>query len=129
ETSVRVDAAAAIAQLGLRDGVPVLRLKALVGDAKPEVVGQCFYSLLILDPQVSVRFINGFLAGNDDAVRGEAAGALAQSKEPEALECLKKLWKERLSTDLRLALVISLASSPLADAAEFLLSIAADSSV
>ena len=91
-------------------------------------MGQCFIALLNLTPSKAVPFIGRFLKSKDDDVRLEAAGALAQSREPEAIEILKRFWKQPLSPETRIAVVASLGSSPLTEAAEFLLSIVADES-
>jgi HEAT repeat protein len=123
EKTVRVDAALAIAQLGQPAGALLLRLKALLGDDEPEVLGQCFASLLSLLPEEAVPFIAGFLRVKSEEVRGEAVAALAQSREPAALEQLIALWRERLTQDMRAAVLLSLAGSPLPPAAEFLLDI------
>jgi HEAT repeat protein len=120
---VRIDTAVAIAQLGRPEGALLLRLKALVGDREPEVTGQCFVSLLNLDPRESVGFVGGFLKVPDDEVRSEAAGALAQARQPEAIELLKQFWEGPLSPELRRALLFSLGASPLAEAADFLVSV------
>jgi HEAT repeat protein len=120
---VRIDTAVAIAQLGRPEGALLLRLKALVGDREPEVTGQCFVSLLNLDPRESIGFVGGFLKVSDEEVRSEAAGALAQARQPEAIEILKQFWEGPLSPELRRALLLSLGASPLAEAADFLVSV------
>ncbi len=126
EKSVRMDTALAIAQLARAEGALLLRLKALLGDAEPEVLGQCFHALLSLGEPVS--FFGRFLQSADDDVRLEAAGALAQSRDPEAMEMLKTFWGGLLSPELRSAFVFALGASPQPEAAEFLLSILAEAS-
>ena len=128
EKPVRIDTATAISQLGRPEGALLLRLKALLGDREPEVMGQCFSSLLNLTPRDSVPFIGRFLKAADESVRLEAAAALAQSREPETIEILKNFWRDPLSPGLRNAFVTALGASPLSEAAEFLLSIIADES-
>jgi len=120
---VRIDTAVAIAQLGQPAGGLLLRLKALLGDQEAEVTGQCFVSLLDLDPRESIGFIEGFLKSADEEVRSEAAGALAQARQPVAIAILKQFWEGPLSPELRRALLLSLGTSPLAEAGEFLLSV------
>jgi len=78
---------------------------------------------LSLLPEEAVPFIAGFLRVKSEEVRGEAVAALAQSREPAALEQLIALWRERLTQDMRAAVLLSLAGSPLPPAAEFLLDI------
>ena len=128
EKTVRVDAALAIGQLGQPVGALLLRLKALIGDTEPEVVGQCFLSLLGLHAEEAIPFVGRFLRSGPEETRAEAAAALAQSREPAALEQLTELWQERLSPDMRATILLSLAASPLPQAAEFLLSVLTEDS-
>jgi HEAT repeat protein len=123
EKPVRVDAALAIAQLGRMEGALLLRLKASLPDPEPEVTGQCFASLLALDPAEAVGFVARFLESEDESVRLEAACALAQSREPGAIKILEAFWQKRLAIELRRAVLSSLGASPLKEAAEFLLAI------
>lgn len=121
EKTVRVDAALALSRAGIPEAVPLLRFKALTGDAEPEVIGQCLHSLLQMAPRDSVAFAARFLSHrNPDDIRAEAASALAQSHEPAAVDALKKMWGAMLSPELRKALLTFLAASPLRDASEFL---------
>ena len=120
--------AAALSQLARPEGALLLRLKLLLGDKEPEVMGQCFTSLLSLTPLDSVPFIGRFLKAADEDVRLEAACTLAQSREPAAIEVLKGFWQDRLSPELRTAFLASLGASPLPEAAEFLLTIIASES-
>ncbi len=59
EMPVRVDAALAIAQFARPEGVLPLRLKAWLGDDEPEVIGQCFTSLMALDSRAALGLIAG----------------------------------------------------------------------
>jgi HEAT repeat protein len=121
EKSVRVDAAVALSRAGIPEAMPLLRLKVLSGDPDPEVMGQCFYSLLQMAPRDSVAFVARFLAASHpEEVRAEAASALAQSHEESAIKALKEFWKAFLSRDLRQALLTFLAASPQREAAVFL---------
>jgi len=128
EKPVRMDAASAIVQIGRPEGALLLRLKALLGDPEPDVVGQCFIALVSLVPRDAVAFLARFLKSGDDEIRLEAAAALAQSHETEAIQTIEAFWRERLSPQLRRAVVLSLAASPLPTAAEMLLSILAKES-
>jgi HEAT repeat protein len=120
---VRIDTAVAIAQLGRTEGALLLRLKTLLGDTEPEVLGQCFSSLLSLSPRESVQFIGEFLKAPSEDIQQEAAGALAQSGQTEAIEHLTRFWEERLSPEMRRALLIHFASSPMPELSEFVLSV------
>jgi HEAT repeat protein len=129
ETPVRVDAALAIAQFGREEGALLLRMKLLAGDKEPEVLGQCFSSLLSLAPARALRFIERFLNHDDEGVRAEAAAALAAAREPETIEIVKRFWKTKVSREIRRAILIALGASPRQQAAEFLLSVLSEESV
>lgn len=105
-----------------------MRLKALVGDREPEVVGHCLAGLLSLAPGESLPFVAGFLENRDPDVRLEAAGALAESREPRAIDLLKEFWERQADPEVKRTLLTFLAGSPLPEAADFLLSIAQDAS-
>jgi HEAT repeat protein len=132
EKSVRVDAALAVAQFGREEGAPLLRLKLLLGDREPEVIGQCCASLLSLAPRQALPLLQRLLdpksSHAEEEVRIEAASALAASSEPEAIELLKTCWKGKVSADVRRAILISLGASPLRSAAEFLLAVISEPS-
>lgn len=128
ETPARIDAARAIAQLSAREGVLPLRLKALIGDAEPEVVGHCLAALLSLAPQDSLPFVGGFLNSALPDLRLEAAGVLADSREPQALHLLKSFWDRQTDPEVKRSILTFLSGSPLPESAEFLLSALEDSS-
>jgi HEAT repeat protein len=123
---VRGDAAAALAQMGRPESVLLLRLKARLGDEAPEVLGQCFTYLLDLDPRESIGFVASFLTHPGDEIPGEAASALAQAKDPAAIQPLRTLWSTPLTPRFRVGLVGVLGGSPLREAADFLLEILRD---
>jgi HEAT repeats len=124
--SVRVDAALAIAQLGSPGGALLLRLKARVGDAEPEVTGQCLYSLLSLGGADAVTFVGRFLDHGDEQVRVEAATALGAAREPEALDLVTARYRRERDPELRHAVVTAVGASPVPAAAEFLLGVIAE---
>ncbi len=127
---VRVDAAMAIEQLNRPEGAVLLRLKTLIGDPDPVVMGQCFSSMLSLAPRGIVAFISRFLQSPSEDVQLEAASALAQCRDPEAMARLREFWQEPLlPTDVRQALLMNLGASPLREAADFLLELVADAPV
>lgn len=123
EAPVRVDAARAMAQLSAREGLLPLRLKSLIGDREPEVVGHCLAALLSLASREYLPFVGGFLSNSDPDVRLEAAGVLAESSEPEAIELLKDFWQTQADPGVKRIVLTFLAGSPLPAAAEFLLSV------
>jgi len=124
EKTVRIDAARAVAQLSAREGLLPLRLKALIGDREPEVVGYCLAALLSLAPREYLPFVAGFLHSRDPDLRLEAAGALAESREPESVDFLKQFWESQTDPEVKRTVLAFLAGSPVPAAAEFLLSVA-----
>jgi HEAT repeat protein len=123
DKTVRIDAAIALDQLNRPEGALLLRLKLLTGDAEAEVLGQCCTSMLSLTPDDGVSFVGRFLHHADADVQIEAASALAQCREREAIATLTEFWQEALlPLDLRRAILIGLGASPLPQSAEFLLS-------
>jgi HEAT repeat protein len=125
---VRIDAARAIAQLGAREGSLPLRLKALIGDAEPEVTGHCLIALLNLDPHEHLAFVASFLAKSDPDVRMEAAAALAQSHEPKSMSLLQEFWDTQTDPQVKRTLLTLIAASPLPASALFLRSVAESAS-
>ncbi len=116
EKTVRVDAAVALSRAGIPEAVALLRHKALSGDTEPEVLGQCFHSLLQMTPRDAVPFVERFFAA-EEAVVAEAASALSQCPEPAAFEAIQRLWAKLLTPDFRDALRVFLAASPHREAA------------
>jgi len=92
EARARQGAARAIACGVPREAELVLRLKALVGDAEPEVVGECFGGLLIVAADESLGFVEQHLTHRDEAIAEQAALALGESRHADALACLQKAW-------------------------------------
>lgn len=125
DKAVRMDVAIAIAQLGRPESALLLRLKALCGDAEPEVIGQCLLSLLDLAPVEAVAFVARFLRASDPRVGFEAVNALAQSRSPEAIEHIGAFWSGDVPFDLRRSTVAALTGSPLVQTADFLLKLIA----
>ncbi|HVO98007.1 MAG TPA: HEAT repeat domain-containing protein [Bryobacteraceae bacterium] len=126
EMRVRCDAARAIAQLPGGDSVLMLRVKALVGDPEPAVVGQCFLSLLGIEPRQSVPFVARFLTASNLDLRFEATAALGECPEVLAVEALIARWKVELSPEMRRAITLSLGVSRLPEAREFLAELGAE---
>jgi len=123
DKTVRIDSAIALDQLNRPEGALLLRLKLLIGDAEPDVMGQCCTSLLGLAPGDAVSFVSRFLRHANLDVQLEAASALAQCRDAEAITVLRSFWESELvSIEVRRAILIGLGASPVPDSAEFLLS-------
>jgi HEAT repeat protein len=123
EKTVRGDAARAIGQLSGIDSVLILRMKALAGDPEPEVVGQCLTTLLDLMPNEYVPFVATLLDAKNPDIRIEAAGALGECREPQAVDALKSRWPDQKDPEVRRAMLLSLSGSRHDTSAGFLLSV------
>jgi len=92
DAAARMGAVRAIACGNPREAELLLRSKALAGDAEPQVLGECFTGLLGVEPDESLKFVAGYLAHADEAVRELAALALGESRLDAALVPLKEAW-------------------------------------
>jgi len=124
DQTARLDAVRAVGGLGQPESALLLRLKALTGDASPDVMRECLISLMALAPADSAAFVARYLQTEDELRCVDAAEALVTSHEPEALApVLTFLRGRRLPLDLRRSLLLTLAASPLAESAEYLASL------
>jgi hypothetical protein len=119
DKAVRVEAVRALAQLG-ETAVPVLRLRALIAGEDAEVLGQCFTALLAIERDAAIPFVAWFLEAGDDPA-GEAAFALAETRNPGALAALLRRQKDFADEWFSGVLLSSIALTRLPEAADFLI--------
>jgi HEAT repeat protein len=82
--------------------------------------------MLSLAPQTGLSFVGHFLKSDNPDVQLEAASALAECRDARAIAMLRDFWNEPLvQTDIRQALLVSLAASPLPDSIDLLLEVVA----
>ncbi len=115
--TVRMDAARSLEQMGGREILLLLRLKARVGDVDPRVTGEVLEALLETEGMASLPFVAEFLNHHDEEVSDEAGLALGASRWPDAFPLLKNAWENRPSPVFLRAMSVS----RLAEALEFLL--------
>lgn len=115
--TVRMDAVRSLEQMGGREVLLLLRLKARVGDLDPRVTGEALEALLEMDGPESLPFVAEFLKNRDEDVADEAGLALGACHLPAAFPLLKEAWDERPSPTFLRAMSIS----RIAEALEFLL--------
>jgi HEAT repeat protein len=123
EINPRRAAIKSLAHLGTESSELVIRLKALVGDPEPDVMGTCFTALMTSSPRTSVPFVGRFLDSPDSSVAEQAALALGQSHEAEAFELLRDAWENNLAPDFRRMLLLPISLLRRDDAFEFLISV------
>ncbi len=124
EKLVRVNAAQAMGQVPREESALLLRLKILSGDREPEVIGECFAALLRVEPGDGVGLVGRFL-NEADGLEFEAVAALGESREPQAVELLKRACAMAGNRELRSAALRSLGASRQPAAVEYLLELIA----
>lgn len=127
EAPARRMAAQALAYGEHPDAVPLLRLKALVGDNEPEVLGECLLALLVIGAEGSLEFVARFLAHDDPAVAESAALALGGSRLAAALPLLLAWWERSGDSTLRRAAFLAIAMLKRPEAIDCLMRHVADS--
>jgi HEAT repeat protein len=127
----RIAAARAIVYHGSEQGIPLLRLRVLIGD-QPSVISECLVALLELDAERSLPLITQCLyakkapIGEDVELAEVAALALGESRSPQAFEILRTWWKQVRAPELRQTGLMAIAMLRHDDAIDFLLSLIAD---
>jgi HEAT repeat protein len=123
DKTVRVEAARAIGRIDRAEAALLLRLRALVGDPEPEVLGACFSALLGIEEAQGIAFVSRFLDRGEEAV-GEAALALGLTHDAGALKILRDRWERKRDP----VLLTAIALTNLPEALDFLIEqVAADS--
>ncbi|MBY0507776.1 MAG: hypothetical protein K2X03_27940 [Bryobacteraceae bacterium] len=102
EALTRIDILRAIGQVNSLEADAVLRTKARLGDAAPEVVGQCLLTIVEREGEAALPFAASFLA--DRELRIEAAMAIAAQRGPMALAILGQAWHQTHERELLLAI-------------------------
>jgi hypothetical protein len=125
EAAARAGAAQALAATGKNSVIPLLRFKVRLGDRDSAVIGDCFAGLIALDPDESIPFVAENLNGHRVEVQQEAALALGESRNPAALEHLRKRWTEGSHDAIQEALLLAVAMLRVPAAIDFLLEILA----
>src|SRR6185503_6579182 len=127
DAAARMGAVRAIACGNPREAELLLRSKALAGDAEPQVLGECFTGLLGVEPDESLKFVAGYLAHADEAVRELAALALGESRLDAALAPIKEAWDGVLvGEEFRRTLLRAAAAHRSEAAFDWLLTLVAD---
>jgi len=88
----RFGAARAAGFDGGKEAELLLRARVHAGDPDPRILGACLSGLLSIAPSSSLEIVKGSLDSLDDEVAEQAALALAESRHPEALACLRDAW-------------------------------------
>lgn len=126
EAPVRKMAAQALAYSENPAAVPLLRLRALVGDSDPQVIGEVLLALLAVAPEPSLPFVTAFL-DRDEELAEAAALALGGSRLKAALAPLTEWWERTFDAGLRRSALLAIAMLKHDEAIHYLLTHVAES--
>ncbi len=123
ETPARIAATRVLAASGRMEAEPLLRLKAHLGDAEPEVTTEALVGLLAMAPRRSLSFASRFLASDDAGVVAAAALALGESRLEEAVPLLARRYRRGADRRLEQTLLIAVSMLRREPGLEYLLSL------
>lgn len=126
ETPARLAAARVLAASGRPEAEPLLRLKARLGDAEPEVTSEALTGLLAMAPQRSLTFVSAFLEDDDRSIVEAAALALGESRLEEAVPMLVKRYESCYDERLQRTLLVSISMMRREPGLEYLLSMVSE---
>jgi len=124
DKTVRMEAARSMAAVGGVSAALLLRLRAMLGNDEPEVLGAVYSALLSLDGTAAVPLVVKALEAGDDTA-AEAAFALADMRNPEALAALLARLRAGADSWFMAVLLSSIALTRLPEALDFLLALVA----
>ncbi|HTR78808.1 MAG TPA: hypothetical protein VMH39_11885 [Gemmatimonadaceae bacterium] len=122
ETSVRAEAANAIEQIGSPAASLVLRLRAVLGNDEPAVLGACYAGVLRIEGVSAIPWVSRRLAPADDTA-AEAALAIAGTHTPEGFDALRDALGDASDPWFRSVLLSAIALTRQDAALEFLFSL------
>jgi HEAT repeat protein len=128
DKSVRAEAARAIEQVASPSASLLLRLRAILGNDEPEVLGACYSGILRLDGVSAIQWIGRFLASADDSA-AEAALAIAGTHSAEGFDVLRESFVKADDPWWRSVLLSAIALSRQDAALEFLLELVSTESL
>jgi HEAT repeat protein len=120
DKSVRAEVARAIEQIGSPSASLLLRLRAILGNDEPEVLGACYSGILHLDGVSAIPWIARFLATADDTA-AEAALAIAGTHSISSFNVLRDCFPMADDPWWRSVLLSAIALTRQDDGLEFLL--------
>ncbi|HKD05372.1 MAG TPA: HEAT repeat domain-containing protein [Bryobacteraceae bacterium] len=111
EWPARVGAARAIAAVGSETASVALRLKILVGDRQPDVIGECLSGLIGIDGADALPLADSIANSRDEALRDAAILAIGASRRDDAIGLLKARYDRSVNKELRECILLALRSA------------------
>jgi hypothetical protein len=121
EWQARAGAVKAIAVVGSEAASMLLRYKALISDAEPDVLSDCLAGLLSIDGGDALPFVAGMAESRDRPVTEAALVALGASRRADAVEWLKCRFANVVDGDSKKIIIRALANARTEAAMDFLL--------
>jgi HEAT repeat protein len=129
EPQARIAAVKALTGIHSDISEPLLRLKARQGDEDQQVVAECLFALMQINPENSIDFVARFLGSDDLPVLGgtalilaeNAALAIGESKLDRAFEILQGRREQSMDPEFQDMLLMPIALSRLERAFEYLI--------
>ena len=118
EPGARLGAATALGCCGSPAAYPLLHFKTLIGDQEPDVITECFASMLALDSRQAIELIRDALDGGEYAE--SAALALGPSRHPEAFPILRERYEAMVGGSLRQTILLAISLCRTEEAAAFI---------
>jgi hypothetical protein len=119
DKSVRVEVAHAVENVNSLAAALVLRVRAILGNDEPEVLGACYSGILQIEGTPAIPWVGKYVADADEAA-GEAALALAGTHKLEAFNILREQLEAASDRWFRSVLLSAIALTRQEVAVEFL---------
>jgi HEAT repeat protein len=120
DKAVQAEAVRAVEQVGSPSAALLLRLRAVLGNDEPEVLGACYGGILRIEGVSAIAWIRRFLDAGDESA-AEAALAIAATHTPEAFDVLQEAFGKTDDPWWRSALLSAISLTRQDDALEFLM--------
>jgi HEAT repeat protein len=119
EPGARMGAATALGCCGSPAAYPLLLFKTLIGDAEPDVITECYASMLTLDPRQGIQAIYDVLSVDGEYAES-AALALGPSRHPDAFAILKDRYESLAGGLLKQTVLVAISLCRTEEAAVYL---------
>jgi len=118
EPGPRLGAATALGCCGSPAAYPLLHFKTLIGDGEPDVITECYASMLALDSRQAITLLRDAIDGGEYAE--SAALALGPSRHPEAFEILKERYETLAGGPFKQTILLAISLCRTEEAAEYI---------
>ncbi|HTQ44640.1 MAG TPA: HEAT repeat domain-containing protein [Polyangiaceae bacterium] len=126
ESTVRAGIASVLGDIGGDACESLLRVRVLIGDPEPQVIGACLQGLLAASLDRELDFVVQVMRGADEDVVRLGLLALGESRDERALPVLREYVQLSVDREVRATAMLALAISRIPEARAFLEDLAAN---